>query len=68
MRVVADFKDTAGKPHVADSLLKTGQIEEQLSEPDVARKVYQQLADEFPNEPAAATAKQNLERMKDAVK
>jgi TolA-binding protein len=64
MRVVADFKDVAGKPHVADSLLKTAQIEEQLAEPDVAARVYQQVAQEFPQDPAAATAKQDMERLK----
>jgi TolA-binding protein len=68
MRVVADFKDTPGKPHVADSLLKTGQIEEQLAEPDVAAKVYQQVAEQFPDDPSAAVAKQNLDRLKSATK
>ena len=68
MRVVADFKDAPGKPHVADSLLKTGQIEEQLAEPDVASRVYQQVADQFPSDPAAGIAKQNLDRLKSVVK
>jgi TolA-binding protein len=68
MRVVADFKDTPGKPHVADSLLKTGQIEEQLAEPDVASRVYQQVADQFPSDPAAGVAKQNLDRLKSVTK
>jgi TolA-binding protein len=68
MRVVADFKDTPGKPHVADSLLKTGQIEEQLAEPDVAAKVYQQVAEQFPSDPAATLAKQDLDRLKSATK
>jgi TolA-binding protein len=68
MRVVADFKDTAGKPHVADSLLKTAQIEEQLAEPDVAARVYQQVADQFPSDPAAAVAKQDLDRLKSTPK
>ena len=68
MRVVANFKDTPGRPHVADSLYKTGQIEEQLAEPDVAAKVYQQVAEQFPSDPAAALAKQNLDRLKSSVK
>lgn len=68
MRVVADFKDLPGKPHVADSLLKTGQIEEQLAEPDVAARVYQQVAEQFPSDPAAAVAKADLDRLKSAVK
>ena len=68
MRVVANFKDTPGRPHVADSLYKTGQIEEQLAEPDVAAKVYQQVAEQFPADPAAALAKQNLDRLKSSAK
>jgi len=68
MRVVADFKDAPGKPHVADSLLKTAQIEEQLAEPDVAARVYQQVAEQFPSDPAAAVAKQDLDRLKSVVK
>jgi len=68
MRVVADFKDVPGKPHVADSLLKTAQIEEQLAEPDVAERVYQQIADQFPADPAAALARQDLDRLKSSAK
>jgi tetratricopeptide (TPR) repeat protein len=68
MRVVADFKDVPGKPHVADALLKTAQIEERLAEPDVAGRVYQQVADQFPSDPAAAVAKQNLDRLKSVTK
>ncbi len=68
MRVVADFKDVPGKPHVADALLKTAQIEEQLAEPDVAARVYQQVADQFPADPAAVTAKQDLDRLKASAK
>jgi TolA-binding protein len=66
MRVVADFKDLPGKPHVADSLLKTAKIEELLSEPDVAARVYQQVAEQFPDDPAATAAQQNLARLKGA--
>ena len=64
MRVVADFKDVPGKPHVADSMLKTAEIEEQLNDPDAASKIYQQMAEQFPGDPATATAKQNLAKMK----
>jgi TolA-binding protein len=68
MRVVADFKELPTRPHAADALLKTGQIEEQLTEPDVAAKVYQQVAEQFPSDPAAGIAKQNLDRLKSATK
>jgi TolA-binding protein len=64
MRVVADFKDLPGKPHVADSLLKTADIEAQLNDTDAAAKLYQQIADQFPGDPAAATAKQKLANIK----
>ena len=64
MRVVADAKDTPGKPHVADSLLKTAQIEEELNDTDAAGKLYQQIADQFPGDPDAATAKQKLTTLK----
>ncbi|MBV8780941.1 MAG: hypothetical protein JO353_06040, partial [Phycisphaerae bacterium] len=53
MRVVANFKDVAGQPHAAASLLKTAQIEEQLHETDAAAKLYQQIAEQFSNDPAA---------------
>ena len=64
MRVVADFKDTPGKPHVVESLMKTAQIETQLNDIDAAAKLYQQIAEQFPNDPAAATAKQQLSTLK----
>ena len=44
MRVVALFKDTDNKPHVADSLFKAGAIEEQLHKPAEAILAYQQVA------------------------
>ncbi|HEX3358437.1 MAG TPA: tetratricopeptide repeat protein [Tepidisphaeraceae bacterium] len=61
MRVVADFKDTPNKPHVAMSLLRTGMIEEQLNEPQAAAKLYQQVIQEYPNDPAAGIAKQKMQ-------
>ena len=64
MRVVADFKDTPGKPHVVDSLMKTAQIESQLNDADAAARLYQQITEQFPNDPAAATAKQQLAAVK----
>ena len=62
MRVVADFKDAPNQPHVAMSLLRTGMIEDQLNEPQVAAKIYQQVVKEYPNDPAATVAKQKMSK------
>jgi TolA-binding protein len=62
MRVVANFKDLPGHPHVADSLLKTAAIEEQLNEPTAAQQLYQQIAKDYPDDPAAAAAKQKMQK------
>ncbi|HEX4124965.1 MAG TPA: hypothetical protein VHY37_09595 [Tepidisphaeraceae bacterium] len=47
MRVVAIFKDTDAKPHVADSLLKAAAINEQLNKPDEAMLLYKQVSTTF---------------------
>jgi tetratricopeptide (TPR) repeat protein len=65
MRVVANFKDAPGRPHVADALLKTAQVHEQLGEPKTAEQLYEQVAREFNSEPAIATAaRDNLSRLR----
>ena len=67
MRVVANFKDAQGRPHVADALLKTAQVHEQLGEPKTAEQLYEQVAREFNNEPTvAAAARDNLSRLRGA--
>ena len=60
MRVVANFKDAANHPHVAESLLKTATIEEQLNDPQAAQLLYQQIAQQYPDDPAAAVARQKI--------
>jgi TolA-binding protein len=60
MRVVANFKDLPGRPHVAESLLKTAMIEEQLNEPAAANQLYQQVAQQYPDDPAAGVAREKL--------
>jgi TolA-binding protein len=60
MRVVAHFRDLPTKPHVADALLKTAMIEEQLNDPAAANQLYQQIVQQYPSDPAAAVAKQKL--------
>jgi TolA-binding protein len=62
MRVVANFKDLPNHPHAPESLLKTAQIEEQLNDPAVANQLYQQIAQQYPQDPLAAVAKQKLQK------
>jgi TolA-binding protein len=62
MRVVANFKDLPTRPHAAESLLKTAMIEEQLNESAVANQLYQQIAQQYPEDPAAGVAKQKLQK------
>jgi TolA-binding protein len=64
MRVVAHFKETPGAPYVAASLLRTAQIEEHLNDLPAAKALYDQLAVQFPTDPAATDAKGASERLK----
>jgi TolA-binding protein len=57
MRVVAHFKDAPDAPFVPLSLLKTAQIEEKLNDPAAARTLYEQVVAQYPQDPAAATAR-----------
>ena len=63
MRVVADFKDLPTRPHAAEALLKTAQIEEQLGDGGAAAQLYQQIIKESPQDPAAITAKESAARL-----
>jgi TolA-binding protein len=62
MRVVANFKDAPNHPHVVESLLKTATIEEQLGDPAAAQLLYQQIVQQYPEDPAAAVAKQKTQK------
>ncbi|HMB95304.1 MAG TPA: hypothetical protein VKK61_04625 [Tepidisphaeraceae bacterium] len=64
MRVVALAKDQPNRPHVVDSLLKTAAIMQQVGEPQVAAKIDQQVLSQYPDDPAAAVARDNLKRLK----
>ena len=64
MRVVAHFKDTADRPHVAQALVRTAQIEEMLNDPQAARALYEQLVAQYPDDPNAAAARQGIERLR----
>jgi TolA-binding protein len=63
MRVVTFGKDLPGQPHVADALLRVAQIEEKLKEPQVALALYQQIAKDYADQPAAADARAGAERL-----
>jgi TolA-binding protein len=64
MRVVAHFKDQPGKPHVAESLVKTGNVYEALGDAKTAQQVYEQVATQYKDDPAAKLAQENLQRLK----
>lgn len=67
MRVVAHFKDAAGAPHVADSLLKTAQIlQGPLNKPDKALQMYQSIQTDYPNSGAAREAAKQIARLQAA--
>lgn len=68
MRVVAVCKDLVGKPHVADALFNTAQIEEKLKNPKEAIALYNQVAAEFKASPLAGAAEQNAARLASAPK
>ena len=60
MRVVANFKDLPNHPHVPESLLKTAAIEQELNDSTAAQQLYQQIAQQYPDDPAAAVAKTRM--------
>ncbi|MGA2442395.1 MAG: hypothetical protein ABSH08_15690 [Tepidisphaeraceae bacterium] len=67
MRVVADFKDAAGAPHVAQSLLAVASIlENHLNEPAKAMQIYRSVRSQFPQTLAADEADRQLARLQAA--
>jgi TolA-binding protein len=59
MRVVANFPDSAQAPK---ALLSAADIEQhQLSDAQAAKSLYQEIVTRFPNDLAAATARQQLQ-------
>jgi hypothetical protein len=67
MRVVANFKDAPGSPHVADSLLATASIlETHLNEGGKAMKIDQDIQSRFPDTRAANEAAKQLARLQAA--
>jgi TolA-binding protein len=64
MRIVANFKNVGGAPHVADSLLKTAQIEETLKDTKAAQSLYNQIIADYKDSPAAKVAQTRVEAIK----
>jgi tetratricopeptide (TPR) repeat protein len=60
MRVVTAFPSSA---NAAAALLKVAQIHETLKEPEAALRIYQQVAREHANTPAAQAAQKAIERL-----
>jgi hypothetical protein len=70
MRVVTFGSPLADRPHVAESLYQTGQIEEQLKEPAVAAGLYGQILKDraYANSPIKAKAEAALAKLQSAAK
>jgi hypothetical protein len=66
LRVVAHFEDARGQPHVAQSLLRAAAIQEKLKESSAAMRLYEQVAAQFPDDPAAEIARKSAARLKAA--
>lgn len=64
MRVVAHFDDVQGKPNVLPAMQQAAAILEQTGDKAGAITLLGQISDEFPNDPAAAKARETLERLK----
>lgn len=64
MRVVALAKNEPSKPHVVDSLVKTALILDRLGDPPAAGRLYEQIITQYPDDPLAAVARQNLAKLK----
>lgn len=56
-------RDLPNQPHAADSLLRVGQIEQALHEPQLAGDVYRQVLQQFPHAAAATAARSALEQL-----
>lgn len=68
MRVVAHFKSLPQQTAVAEALLKTAVICEELGDPASAEALYQQVARDYATAPAAVLANQNLQRLQSTAR
>jgi TolA-binding protein len=67
MRVVAHFKDQPDRPRVAQAMLRTGQILEQVGDAGGARAIYNQLVQQYPDDPNVPAARAGLDRLKQST-
>jgi TolA-binding protein len=68
MRVVANFKKVKGSAHIPDALMKTAAIEEKLSKPEEALKLYNEVSADFQGTSFAQAASDNAVRITAALK
>jgi tetratricopeptide (TPR) repeat protein len=67
VRVVADFKDADGAPHVPQSLYRAaGILDARLNESGKALRMYQSIQTQFPQSPVADEAAQQIARLQAA--
>ena len=63
LKVAALFKGERGRPNVAESLFRAGQIHESLNLTEDARSLYLSVAEDYPDSGAAAKAQARLDAM-----
>ena len=68
MRVVANFGKVDGAPHIVESLMKTAAIEEKLSKPEEALRIYNEVASAYKDSSSAQDAATNAARISAALK
>jgi TolA-binding protein len=68
MRVYANFGKVQGAAHVPESLMKTAAIEEKLSKPDEALRLYNEVASDYKGTPFARDAAEDAARLSAALK
>jgi TolA-binding protein len=67
-RVVANFQKVHGSAHIPEALMRTAAIEEKLSKPEEALKIYNAVASDFKGTASAQTASDNAARITAALK
>jgi TolA-binding protein len=68
MRVYANFRKVQGAAHIPESLMKTAAIEEKLSKPDEALRLYNAVASDYKGTPFARDAAEDAARIAAALK
>jgi len=68
MRVFANFSKVQGAAHIPEALMKTAAIEEKLSKPDEALRLYNEVAGDYKGTPFARDAAEDAARIAAALK